>query len=421
MRVLWIVNMVLPELAKELDIKMGNSGTWMFDVADRLSEDTQIEFAVACVHGASYRKVFTGNTTYYCIPGNGKDMIFYRKKFKEYWQMIVNDFKPDVVNIHGTEYCHALSFVRAFKRMPTVISLQGVMSGIRKYDFGGLSKCEILRFKTLKEWFHFNGVFEQHLFHVKNSKSEREMLNSVDYCMVVDAWHQSMARLINPKLKLFKIDYNLRDEFYQSSKWDVSNINRYEITTNPGGTALKGIHNLFKAIAIVKQYYPDVRVKIPGMSLDGESLAITNGYSKYLNDLIKKLGIEKNLIFLGAQTVSQMLRNMLKAHIQVIPSAIEGPSLVLREGMHLGVPTIATFRGGMADFVEDKVNGFLYDFGEYQYLAERILEIFKNDNLAQKLSRNAILKAEKAHDREKNYQAYLTMYKCVIASKDADS
>ena len=109
------------------------------------------------------------------------------------------------------------------------------------------------------------------------------------------------------------------------------------------------------------------------------------------------------------------MNNMLSARVQVIPSAIEGPSLVLREGMHLGVPTIASFRGGMADFVEDKVNGFLYDYQEYPYLAKRIMEIFESDDLAMNLSRNAIEKAEKAHDRDNNLNSYYEMYKAILA------
>ena len=109
------------------------------------------------------------------------------------------------------------------------------------------------------------------------------------------------------------------------------------------------------------------------------------------------------------------MNNMLSARVQVIPSAIEGPSLVLREGMHLGVPTIASFRGGMADFVEDKVNGFLYDYQEYPYLAKRIMEIFESDDLAARLSQNAIAKAEKAHDRDKNLNSYYEMYKAILA------
>ena len=136
MRILWIVNMVLPPLAQKLNIKTGNSGTWMFDIANKLSEDHSVELAVACVYGNEFKKHDVNGTTYYCLPGNGKDMIFYRKHFKKYWKQIVDDFKPDIVNIHGTEYCHALSFVREFPKIKTVVSLQGVLTRLKDKDLG---------------------------------------------------------------------------------------------------------------------------------------------------------------------------------------------------------------------------------------------------------------------------------------------
>lgn len=415
MKILWIVNMVLPQLAEELRIKHGLSGTWMFDIAKKLNDDPNVELAIACVHGEAFSKHKVGNTTYYCLPGAGKEMIFYQRKFENYWREIISDFKPDLVHIHGTEYCHALSFVRTHPQIKTIVALQGVLTRIKDKDFGGMTLWQIIKNKTLKEWVRNNGILEQHFFHLKNSHSEQEMLCSVKYCMAIDDWHASMARLINPKIRIYKVGYNLRDEFYKSRKWDIHKINRYEISSNPGGTALKGIHNLLRAVALLKDEYPSINVRVPGMSADEKGLIVTNGYSKYLRKLIDKLGIGKHVEFLGPQNAGQMLENMLKAHIQVVPSCIEGPSLVLREGMHLGVPTIATFRGGMADFVDDKVNGFLYDFDEIQYLALRIKQIFDNDDLALSLSKNAITKAEEAHNREKNYTDYIGMYQSVLA------
>lgn len=414
MRILWIVNMMLPALSKELGVKAGNSGTWMFDIADKLSADNMVELAVACVHGAEFKRYDISGTSYYCLPGNGKDMLFYNPRFKEYWRRIIEEFKPDIVNIHGTEYCHAVSFIREFPEMKTVISLQGMITKIKDKDFGGLGLFNVFKYRTLREWLRFNGMFENHLIHLKNAKTEKEMLRSAGYCVAVDSWHESVARELNPDIKVFKIDYNLREDFYNSKKWDIENIDRYVITTNPGGTALKGIHNLLKAVAIVKKSYPSVKVKVPGMKSGPDGLVVNSGYAKYLKKLINDLDLKDNVEFLGAQNEVQMVQNMSKAHIQVVPSCIEGPSLILREGMHLGVPTIASFRGGMADFVDDKVNGFLYDFDQHQYLALRIMQIFKDDNLAVSLSREAIKKAETAHNREKNYQDYLNMYKEIL-------
>lgn len=415
MRILWIVNMVLPKLATHLNIPHGTSGTWMYDISDRLARMPDVDLAIACVHGDTFAKHEVDGTTFYCLPGGGKDMMFYNKSYERLWRSIYEDFKPDLVNIHGTEYTHALSFVRAYPNVKTVVSLQGVIERIKDVDLIGLSFLRTIRYRTLREWMHFNGMLEMHLLHRKNAKSEREILSGVKYVMCVDSWHQAMALSINPRAKQFIVGYNLREKFYTSTKWDPCRAEKYTITTNPGGTPLKGLHNLFRAVAIVKEFYPEVRVKVPGMKQANGELAPTSGYAIYLRKLIRKLGLVDNIEFLGNQSEQQMLNNMLSARVQVIPSAIEGPSLVLREGMHLGVPTIASFRGGMADFVDDKVNGFLYDYQEYPYLAKRIMEIFASDELALSLSRAAIEKAEKAHDRDNNLKDYYNMYQAILS------
>ena len=54
--VLWIVNMVLPELANHLGIKTGNSGTWMFDLSRKLVDQEGCRLAIACVYGDKFAK-----------------------------------------------------------------------------------------------------------------------------------------------------------------------------------------------------------------------------------------------------------------------------------------------------------------------------------------------------------------------------
>ena len=85
--------------------------------------------------------------------------------------------------------------------------------------------------------------------------------------------------------------------------------------------------------------------------------------------------------------------------------------------MHLGVPSIAAFRGGMPELINDGENGFLYDYSEFEFLAGRIMQVFSNDILAEKLSTNAIKTAKKWHDREKNVFDMLQVYHEILEEK----
>lgn len=410
MKVLWIVNMLLPAAAEFLGVQTGTSGTWMIDISDKLAESTDADLAVACVYGKEYKKFEHKNITWYLLPGTGKNMINYTKSYENLWKKINEEYKPDIVHIHGTEYSHGLAFMRACPDVKSVISIQGVITRIKDVDFAGLPVSSFIFNRTLRQNIRLNGEIEMHFLHKKNAKCEQEMLKRAKYINGVNTWDISLCKSINPNLKAFKLEYNLREELYNSPKWSLENMKRHTIFTNPGGTPLKGLHQLLMAVSILKKDFPDVLVKVPGMGQNGK-LVVNSAYSKYISKLIKKLGIESNVEFLGRQTGAQMCENILSANVTVIPSAIEGTSLILREAMYLGCPCVASFRGGMADFISDKEDGFLYDYQEYPYLAARIAELFNDDALAQSFSVKGMQKAEKAHDREKNINDYIQMYK----------
>jgi hypothetical protein len=70
----------------------------------------------------------------------------------------------------------------------------------------------------------------------------------------------------------------------------------------------------------------------------------------------------------------------------------------------------------MADFISDKQDGFLYDYQEYPYLAQRIVALFGQDELCRRFSEAAIAKATRAHDRDMNLSAWLRMYEEVASA-----
>ncbi len=414
MHILWIVNIVMPELAEHIGTAVPASGSWLVDLADGLSKHSQNQIAVACVYGGEFKKIELNNKIYYLLPGNGKSMLFYNKRIEKLWSRVFEDFNPDIVHIHGTEYSHGLSFMRKYPNVPAIINIQGVLNRIKDVDFAEVPLSHFIFGRTLKQWLRMNGEIENHFLHIKNAKYEKEMFSRADAVNGVNVWDTSIAKSINPNLKVFKIEYNLRDEFYSAPKWNISKVEKHTIFTNPGGTPLKGLHMLIKAAALLKPKYPDIKIKVPGMVGKDGNVQITSAYSRYVNKLIASLGMQGHVDFLGKQTGQQMINNVLNSHITVIPSAIEGTSLILREAMFLGAPCIASFRGGMAYFVSDKKDGFLYDYPEYTVLAERIDALFSDDDLCSKFSANAVIKGEKAHMRKENVSACEQMYQSIL-------
>jgi len=345
------------------------------------------------------------------MPGGGRSLLLYDKKLIPFWKHIEADFQPDIVHLHGTEYKHGLVYMDTFPHKTFLLTIQGIMGPITREYWAGLSIRDLLRTLNWREFKRGKSIFaDKYLAHTR-AKSESSIIKRVGFLTGRSDWDKAMLAEINPNAKYFRCNYNLRAEFYEASKWNVDAVDKYTIY---GSTALqttyKGGEALIKAISLVKKKYPQVKVRalLPGCK-DGR-FYIKSGYNKLVKYWLDKYELWDNFEFLPSLSSQAVIETMLKCHCCVVPSAIENASSTLREAMHLGVPSIAAFRGGMTHLIDDKKNGFFFDYPEYPVLAMRIMELFESKELCRTLSLNAISKAEQWHDRNKNIESMYNVY-----------
>ncbi len=407
--------MLLPQLAQKLGRKTGSSGTWLIDLSERLSQSQDFQLAIACVNGDQFLDVEVGNIRYFCLPGTGKTMLFYHPELVKYWEEIERRFSPDIVHFHGTEYSHGISYLRRFPEKKKLLTIQGIIEKTSQNHWGGLSLKTVLKYRTLSEYAHFNGMIERNIVAKRNVKFEREFIRSVDYATGRTDWDKFYMQSLNPNLNYYRCNYNLRGEFYTAPKWKIDKCVRHMVYASTSTQVpMKGGHYVLPAIKLVSKRFPDAKFVFLASKVKDGMLVPTSGYTRYILDEIKSLGIEKNVEFIGSQKADGIIKLMLQSNVVVVPSAMENASATLRESMHLGLPSIAAFRGGMPGLINDGETGYLYDYSEYEYLAGRIIEVFSNDQLAQKLSENAIKKSAQWHDREKNVTDLLHVYNDVM-------
>lgn len=414
MKVLWIVNMVLPDLAEHLQIQTGASGTWMIDLSRCLAQREDVELGIACIHGESYQKIALNGITYFVLPGNGKTMLFYNKGIEAYWDRVEREFSPDIIHVHGTEYSHALPYLRRYPEKKKLLTIQGIISKIADKNTGELGLGKLLRYRTLRENLKLNGMLENRSLMRFNSRYEKEIIRSVRYATGRSDWDRFYMQAVNPELTYFRCNYNLREEFYHCPKWDLQKAEKYRIYASTSAKdPLKGGHQILEALSQVKRKFPQVQAVFLAPADENHRLQVTSGYTKYIHKLIERYHLEENVWFISRLDSKGVIEEMLRSHVCVVASAMENASATLRESMHLGVPSVAAYRGGMTQLVRDGENGFFFDFGETEYLAGRIMQIFEDDALAQKLSRNAIEAAAQWHDRSKNVQDMVDTYSVI--------
>jgi N-acetyl-alpha-D-glucosaminyl L-malate synthase BshA len=98
-------------------------------------------------------------------------------------------------------------------------------------------------------------------------------------------------------------------------------------------------------------------------------------------------GIAGDVQFVGKQ--NDMSELLAISDILLLPSELESFGLVALEAMACEVPVIATRVGGIPEVVSDGVDGFLYDVGDIQAMADGCLLILNNPPIRDNLGKAA--------------------------------
>ena len=418
MKILWVLNMMLPDAAAALGKGTTASGTWLLDYVKSIKSDDEIQLATMTYANVEKLEVVTvEGIRHYVFPGGGKRLLFSSKKTEDDCRFVINDFQPDIIHLHGTEYAMAYAMVQLQPKQPMILTIQGVITRISQEYRAGMSFGEFLRTATLKQWLRMKSpLFMEKLFR-KNAKREQYVIKHIARATGRVDWDKAQMLAMNPNLKYDRLNYNLPPVFYDAEKWDISKAEPHSIYTGSSLYPLKGIHILIDALALVKVKYPDVKLYVPGNNTTYEK---SNGYERYVRKKIAKLGLENNVEFVGRKNSTEIVELLQKARICVIPSAMEGASASLREAMMIGTPSICSYRGGMVDLLQDGTNGYCYDFTEYPVLADRICRLFEDREICLKFSEKSKEDAEIRHARQKNYQDLKNIY-CDMTNEEREN
>lgn len=414
MRILWITNSPLSLICPEIGYKSSPTGGWIISLLNSLQETSNnLEFAVATV--IPLKELFKkkiNNIIFYCVPGKQYNTN-YDKSLESYWKYINDDFIPDVVHIHGSEYVHGLAYIKSCGSENVILSIQGLVSVICKYYLAGISRKEIWRNITLRDI--IKGGINYDLRNLrKASIYENKYICSINHVIGRTSWDMMHVKAINNNINYHFCNETLRNSFYNKNKWNLDNCEKYSIFVSQATTPLKGLHKLLEALPLIINKYPNTKLYIAGRILYKENIyeRLKNStYANIITRIINNNKIKEHIHFVGYCDEEKMVKQYLRSNVFVCPSSIENSPNSLGEAQILGVPCVAAYVGGIPDMIQHGINGFLYRFEETVMLANYICEIFSNNDLALKISNAAILTARKRHDKDVIVSNILSIYK----------
>lgn len=131
---------------------------------------------------------------------------------------------------------------------------------------------------------------------------------------------------------------------------------------------------LIKVVSLIKEEIPQIKLLLVG---DGERL------TEY-EELVKKLGVEKNVEFLGYRKDVPQL--MMISDLAISTSRQEGLPVNVMEAMATGLPLIVTNCRGNRDLVYSGENGFVVEVDDVTACATNILKLFHSNDLRQEFA-----------------------------------
>jgi len=420
MNILWITNTIFPAPCKALGIPPPVFGGWMYGDALRIANQTDIKLAVASTFREKrVKKMAIQGVDYYLLPFIKSSS--YQKNLEKHWKTICEEFKPDIIHIHGTEYAHGLACMRSCPKFKYIVSIQGLVSVISKYYFSGIGIWDIIKNITFRDLVRFDTIFQAKLNFEKRGQFEEEYIQKANIVSGRTSWDYAHVKTINPSINYHFNNSALRNSFYTAVKWDITTKNNYTIFLSQAGYPIKGLHQVLKAMAILKKDFHKIQLRIAGQCIIQNNSLLEkiklSGYGSYIINLIKKFNLKENICFTGLLDEKEMITEYRNAHIFICPSSIENSPNSVGEAQILGIPTIGSYVGGTPDMIEHNINGLLYRFEEVEMLAENIRSVFNNNEFANRLSKNGIKTAENRHNKDLNISHILQIYETLNNSK----
>jgi len=147
--------------------------------------------------------------------------------------------------------------------------------------------------------------------------------------------------------------------------------------------------------------------------VDSKLLLIGDGpEQRAAHKLAVKLNVSNKIHFLGLQSSIEKL--LAISDLFLLPSEKENFSLSALEAMSCGVPVIATQVGGMAEMIDNGKDGYLFDVGDIDGMAEAGIKLLDDKDSYKKISAAAQKKAKEGFSPEIIVPQYEKLYESVI-------
>lgn len=192
-------------------------------------------------------------------------------------------------------------------------------------------------------------------------------------------------------------DYDFRRKFAMDNEKIILYVGRlvYE----------KGVQHLISAMPKILENYHDSKLVIAGKG----------GMIDELKSQVDSMGLSNKVYFTGYLNQKEVQKMYKCADVAVFPSTYEPFGIVALEAMLAGIPTVVSDIGGLNEIVEHGVNGMKSYTGNPNSIADSVLSLLFDPQLAMNVTKNAKNKVKDEFNWQKIAQDTHYIYELAIS------
>ena len=430
MKILWLCNIILPEVMEQIGKKPVPVGGWLSGMLEGITKSYTLDCfdITVCMPCGWLNDVEMSQTDryQYCLfPCHRNDQYSYNNSIEGYFMDILEKVQTDLVHIWGTEFPTTLAMVYACEKLGLlnriVINIQGLVSIYAQHYYASLPWRVVYDFMTPRHLVFHDSIVQQKKAFEKRGKYEIEALCKVKHVIGRTDWDKACVTQINPNINYHFCNEILRKSFYKH-EWNFEKCERFSIFVSQAAYPIKGLHFVLEALPLILRQYPQTHLYVAGSDVTCSSGSLKDrlkltAYGKYIKKLIKKYNLEQNITFCGSLNEEQMCARYLRSNVFVSASSIENSPNSVCEAMILGMPVVSSDEGGVKNLLEHGKEGFIYQYDAPYMLAFYVLNIFSDTKLACQLGYNAKLKALKTNNTEDNVKITSIVYQNISSDR----
>lgn len=268
----------------------------------------------------------------------------------------------NLVHTHGVRANLVARLAAAREGLPVVTTVHSVL----RYDYD----------------LPFKAIFARYLTMLTNKHSNK-------FIAISHAIAEEIHQMGVPRDKIVIIHNGLdTGKFSTPRKGDEV---RQELDLNPEWPTVTMIARLHPVKG--HQYFLQAARQVIDAGFKAQFLIIGEGFQRRrIEQQVRELGLAEVVKMPGYYSSIEDIYEV--TDLLCVPSLMEGLGLVVLEGMYFNVPVVASNTGGIPEIISDQVDGLLVEPRDYKALAQAILNILQNPDLATRLTQKGRQKVE---------------------------